>query len=103
GRLRPLSSVAEIVADGSTVAIGGTWLSARPMAAIRELVRAGRRRLTVVSLTGSLDVELLVGAGVVSRLVFCFVSLGPFGLAPRFRAAAEAGAIELDEHSGHGL
>ncbi len=102
-RLRPLSIVGDLVADGATVAIGGTWTSARPMAAVRELVRAGRRQLTVVSLTGSLELDLLVGADVARRVVFCFASLGPFGLAPRFRAAAESGRIELDEHTGHGL
>ena len=102
-RVRPLSVVGELVADGTTVAVGGTWTSARPMAAVRELIRAGRRDLTVVSLTASLELDLLVGAGAARRAVFCFASLGPFGLAPRVRAAAEAGRLELDEHTGHGL
>ncbi len=102
-RVRPLDAIGELVPDGATVAIGGTWLSSRPMAAVRALLRAGRRDLTVVSLTGSLNVDLLVGAGAARRVVFCFVSLGPFGLAPRFRTAVESGAIEVTEHSGHGL
>ncbi|MCZ7526502.1 MAG: hypothetical protein M5U14_09085 [Acidimicrobiia bacterium] len=93
----------DLVPDGTRVALGGTWLSSRPMAAVRELLRAGRRDLHVVALTGSLDVDLLVGAGAAEAVSFCFVSLGPFGLAPRFRAALETGAVRADEHSGHGL
>jgi glutaconate CoA-transferase, subunit A len=102
-RVGELAHVADLVPDGATVGVGGTWLSSRPMAAIRQLIRAGRRNLRVVSLTGSLDVDLLVGSGAAESVTFCFVSLGPFGLAPRFRAAAEAGAIAVDDHTGHGL
>lgn len=102
-RLVPLAALAGLVPDGSTVGLGGAWLSSHPLAAVRELVQAGRRDLHVVSLTGSLDVDILVGAGAVRALSFCFVSLGPFGLAPCFRRVAESGAVELDEHTGHGL
>lgn len=102
-RVVPLSALPDLVPDGTRVALGGTWLSSRPMAAVRELLRAGRRDLHVVALTGSLDVDLLVGAGAAEAVSFCFVSLGPFGLAPRFRAALETGAVRADEHSGHGL
>ena len=99
----PLAALAELVPDGSTVGLGGAWLSSHPLAAVRELARAARGNLHVVSLTGSLDVDVLIGAGAVRVLSFCFVSLGPFGLAPCFRRAAESGAVELDEHTGHGL
>lgn len=99
----PLERIADLVLDGTSVAIGGTWLSSRPMAAVRELVRAGRRHLHVVSLNGTLDVDLLVGAKCCERVSFCFVSLGPFGLAPRFRNGVEAGELDADEHTGHGL
>lgn len=102
-RVRPLSALGEIVTDGATVAIGGTWLSARPMAAVRQLIRARCTGLRIVSLTGSLDVDLLVGAEAAERVAFCFVSLGAFGLAPRFRRALEDGTIAAEEHSGHGL
>lgn len=99
----PLSALAELVPDGSTVGLGGAWLSAHPMAAVQQLVRGGRHDLHVVSLTGSLDVDVLVGAGAARRVSYCFVSLGPFGLAPCFRRAAESDALELDEHTGHGI
>ncbi len=102
-RLRSLSDLSELVADGSSVALGGTWLSARPMAAVRQLIRSGRSGLRIIALTGSLDVDLLVGAGAANRVAFCFVSLGPFGLAPCFRRALEGETIVGEEHSGHGL
>lgn len=98
-----LEELPALVPDGATVGLGGTWLSSRPMAAARELVRVGRRDLRLVALTGSLDVDVLVGAGAVREIAFCFVSLGPFGLAPRFRHAIERGEVAVDEHTGHGL
>lgn len=83
--------------------LGGTWLSSHPMAAVRQLIRAPRRNICALSLTGTLDVDLLIGSGVADRVIFCFVSLGPFGLAPRFRQALEDETVEAEEHTGHGL
>ncbi len=99
----PLKALDQLVRDGDTVALGGSWLSSHPMAAVRQLVRGGRRDLDLVSLTGGLDVDVLVGAGCARSVAFSFVSLGPFGGAPRFRDAVERGAVATDEHTGHGL
>lgn len=98
-----LEELGDLVPDGATVGLGGAWLSSHPLAAVRELVRRGRRHLHVVSLTGSLDVDVLMGAGAADALSFCFVSLGPFGLAPCLRRAVADGTLALDEHTGHGI
>ena len=99
----PIRALRDLVRDGDTVALGGAWLSNRPMAAVRELVRAGRRNLHAVSVVGSIDVDLLVAAGAVDRLTFSMVSLEAFGLAPNFRRAAEAGTLQLTEMTGLSL
>jgi glutaconate CoA-transferase subunit A len=66
------------------------------MEATRALIRRGVERLHLVTLpTSSLQADLLIGAGCVHSLETSAVSLGEFGLAPRFTAAAKAGAIEL--------
>src|SRR2546422_9624749 len=41
----PLEALGELVADGDSVAVGGGWFSNHPMAAVRQLLRAGRRDL----------------------------------------------------------
>jgi glutaconate CoA-transferase, subunit A len=69
------------------------------MACVRALAETGRRDLTVVSFLGSVDVELLLEAGCVAELHSAGVSLEAAGLAPRFRAAREAGSIRFVEWS----
>lgn len=86
----------EGVRDGMTVGVGGWGSRRKPMALVQALVRTGVRDLTVVSFGGP-DVGLLCAAGRVRRLVFGFVSLDSVPLEPHFRAARQAGAIEVTE------
>jgi glutaconate CoA-transferase subunit A len=106
-KLAALEAVPESVADGAAVALGGAWLSNHPMSAVRELVRAGTKDLHLIETTGSIDVDLLIGAGAVGHLTFSMVSLEAFGLAPQFRRAVEDGSLGITEMSGvalnHGL
>jgi glutaconate CoA-transferase subunit A len=68
------------------------------LAATRALIRRGINRLTLIALpTSSLQAELLIGAGCVEMLETSAVSLGEFGLAPRFTAAILKGAIRMKD------
>ena len=99
-RTADLAEIGRLVPDGATVALGGSWLSNHPMAAVRELIRARRRALHVLTVVGSVDIDLLIAADAVSHLTFSMVSLEAFGLAPRFRRAVEAGELHYTELSG---
>jgi len=66
------------------------------MALVREILRSPLKDLTVVSYGGA-DVGMLCAAGKVSKLVFAFVSLDFIPLEPYFRAARQAGAIDVME------
>ncbi len=69
-----------------------------PMEATRALIRRGVRDLHLVTLpTSSLQADLLIGAGSVAVLETSAVSLGEFGPAPRFAAAAKSGAIHIKD------
>jgi glutaconate CoA-transferase, subunit A len=69
-----------------------------PMEATRALIRRGVRNLHLVTLpTSSLQADLLIGAGCVAVLETSAVSLGEFGLAPRFTAAAKSGGIRIKD------
>lgn len=93
-----LPSAAGLVADGAVVALGGGLCARLPMALVRELVRQGRRHLHVVGSAHSFDVELLVAAGALRVCEESYVGFEQdLGLAPAFRAAAEAGTIEARE------
>ena len=68
------------------------------MAATAALIRARARGLHLVCVpTSGLQADLLIGAGCVATIETSAVTLGEFGLAPRFTAAVKAGTIELKD------
>jgi glutaconate CoA-transferase subunit A len=69
-----------------------------PMEATRALIRRGVRNLHLVALpTSSLQADLMIGAGSIATLETSAVSLGEFGLAPRFTAAITSAAIRMKD------
>jgi len=85
------------VGDGATVAVGGYYDYRHPMALVRTLIASGAKDLTLVAPSGSIDVDILIGAGVVKRLIGGRVAFGLLGLAPNFRRAVENGSLEFLE------
>jgi len=93
------TSEAQVIAelrDGMTVGIGGWGSRRKPMSLVREILRSDLSDLTIVSYGGP-DVGLLCRAGKVRRVIYGFVSLDSIPLEPHFRAARQAGAIEVTE------
>src|SRR5215472_17684134 len=85
------------ITDGCMLAVPRE-VAGVPMAATRALIRRGVKRLHLVALpTSSMQADLLIGAGCVETLETSAVSLGEFGLAPRFTAAIIAGAIKMKD------
>lgn len=96
------TSLAEAVAhveDGQTVALGGSLVRRHPMALIYELIRQGKRDLTLLGWNNAIDMDLMVGAGRVKALKTAYVGMAMLGLAQNFRRAVEAGEVEVFEHS----
>ena len=94
-----MTSIGQVVAalqSGMTVGIGGWGSRRKPMALVRAIANSSLTDLTVVSYGGP-DVGLLLAAGKVRRVVTGFVSLDSIPLEPHFRAARQAGRIELTE------
>ena len=102
-KVATLDDLGSLVSDGDSVALGGGWFANHPMAAVRQLLRNGARDLRVITVVGSIDIDLLVGAGAVSHLEFSMVTLEAFGLAPNVRRAIEGGLIGFTEYTGLGL
>lgn len=94
-----LADVPRLVPGGCVLGLGGMTLYRRPVALVRELLRAGVGDLEVLAFTGGIETDLLIGAGRVRRLRSCYVGLEIFGLAPCFTAAATRGAFELVEET----
>jgi glutaconate CoA-transferase, subunit A len=98
-------AVAELIQDGDTVAFEG-FTHLIPVAAGHEVIRQGRRDLTVVRMTPDIIYDQLIGAGCVKRLVFSWGGNPGVGSLHRFRDAVENGwprPLEIEEHSHAGM
>jgi glutaconate CoA-transferase subunit A len=102
-KLRNLDEAAALVPDGATLAVGGLSMNSTPMAFVRALLRRGVRDLTLVAIVQGLAVDWLVAGGCVRKVVSGLVSFEGLGLAPKFRAAVQAGTVAIDEYSEHTL
>ena len=95
-KVMTLDEVAGELRDGMAVGIGGWGSRRKPMALVRAIVRSGVKDLTVVSYGGP-DVGILCKTGQARRVVYGFVSLDSIPLEPHFRAARQAGSVEVME------
>ena len=98
-------AIAELVRDGDVVALEG-FTHLIPHAAGHELVRQGRRDLTLVRMTPDVVYDQLIGMGCAARLVFSWGGNPGVGSLHRFRDAVEhgwPGPLELEEHSHAGM
>ncbi len=94
-------AIAELVHDGDVVALEG-FTHLIPFAAGHELIRQGRRDLTLLRMTPDLIYDQLIGVGAVRRLVFSWGGNPGVGSLHRFRDAVENGwpePLELIEHT----
>ena len=104
--IRPLAdAVAELVHDGDTVALEG-FTHLIPFAAGHEIIRQGRRGLTLVRMTPDVIFDQMIGMGCARKLVFSWGGNPGVGSLHRFRDAVEhgwPGPLELEEHSHAGM
>ena len=96
-----IEEAAAAVQDGDTLALGGVTLYRRPLGFVKALL--GRRRrprdLTLLSFTGGLESDLLVGAGCVGRVRSAYFGLEAFGLAPMFTQFVQSQRLEVVEET----
>ena len=94
-------AIATHVHDGDVVAMEG-FTHLIPFAAAHEIIRQGRRDLTLIRMTPDLIYDQLIGAGCARKLVFSWGGNPGVGSLHRFRDAVEHGwpaPLELEEHS----
>jgi len=98
-------AVAALVSDGDTVALEG-FTHLIPVAAGHEIIRQGRRDLTLVRMTPDVVYDQLIGAGCARRLIFSWAGNPGVGSLHRFRDAVQRGwpaPLEIEEHSHAGM
>jgi glutaconate CoA-transferase, subunit A len=98
-------AVRRSVGDGDAVAMEG-FTHLIPFAAGHEVIRQGRRDLTLIRMTPDLIYDQLIGAGCARKLVFSWGGNPGVGSLHRFRDAVEHGwprPLEIEEHSHAGM
>ncbi|WP_434623563.1 CoA transferase subunit A [Azospirillum sp. B2RO_4] len=105
-KITPLrEAVASLVQDGDTVALEG-FTHLIPHAAGQEIIRQGRRGLTLVRMTPDLIYDQMIGMGCAAKLIFSWGGNPGVGSLHRFRDAVEQGwphRLEIEEHSHAGM
>ncbi|MGH3663986.1 MAG: CoA transferase subunit A [Micromonosporaceae bacterium] len=98
-------AVSAAVNDGDTVALEG-FTHLIPVAAGHEIIRQGRRDLTLVRMTPDIVYDQLIGAGCARKLVFSWGGNPGVGSLHRFRDALAhdwPAPLEIEEHSHAGM
>lgn len=98
-------AVAGLISDGASVAMEG-FTHLIPFAAGHEVIRQGKRDLTLIRMTPDLIYDQLIGMGCARRLVFSWGGNPGVGSLHRLRDAVENShpvPIELEEHSHAGM
>ncbi len=96
-----IGEAASAVGDGATLALGGMTLYRRPLAFVKALLRRAKPPgdLTLLSFTGGMESDLLVGAECVKSVRSVYFGLEAFGLAPMFTKFAQEQRIDIIEET----
>ena len=97
------SAIREHLHDGDTVAMEG-FTHLIPFAAGHEVIRHGRKDLTLIRMTPDVIYDQLIGAGCAKKLIFSWGGNPGVGSLHRLRDAVERNwpaPLEIQEH-GHG-
>jgi glutaconate CoA-transferase, subunit A len=99
-----MEQAVELVKSGNMLGLGGMTLYRRPVAFTRALIKKHRQTgipidLTLLAFTAGYESDLLVGAGMVSKVRSCYFGLEIFGFAPMFTDLANRGKIDIIEET----
>jgi acyl CoA:acetate/3-ketoacid CoA transferase alpha subunit len=96
-------AVSRFVFDGAVVGLGGQNIGRCAMAAVHEIIRQGKRNLTLVGCNLSISMDLLVGADLVRRCEGGSGNLERFGSTFCWRRKLQSGEIEMEDFSHLGM
>jgi len=94
-----LKEAVKLVPDGAHLFWGGFGFQRPPMAFAHELVRQKKRNMTLYTCGSEMDLDILSGACVVSRLELAFYAIEGIGLVPNIQRRIREGAIEIEDYS----
>lgn len=109
-RMTLAEAVNTFVKDGNTLGIGGFVNSRQPVAIIHEIIRQGRKNLTLNFQSAGLAPEYLAGAMAlkpdhlsVKRMEFAYFAHEYAGISSMFRYLAENSLVEIEDWSNYNM
>jgi glutaconate CoA-transferase, subunit A len=99
-------AIARYVPDGASVALGLALEPLIPFAAAHEIIRQGRRDLTLIGPISDILFDQLIGAGCVARVIAAWVGNVSEGLGYNYRRAAEQGIphpLAIEDYSNYSV
>ncbi len=97
-------AVSKFVRDGDVIALSSANYNRVAMAAVREIIRQHKSGLTVAKTLCAFDVELLMAANLVKKIVSSWASIGvSWGVSALMRDRVETGKVEFEEWSNLGI
>ncbi len=99
-KLTTLPEAVGLVRDGDHLAIGGCLYSRTPLALLAEILRQGRRDLTLSRNLMCYEGEWFIAAGAAQTVVTSWFGIGlPWGLSRILREEVESGRVRFEEWS----
>lgn len=103
GKLISLKEAVEkYVQDGDTLYLAG-FTHLIPFAAGHEIIRQGRKRLTLARATPDLVYDQMVAAGCAEKVIFSYIGNPGVGSLRIVRSALESGKLAWEEYSHFGM
>lgn len=95
-------AIAQNVNDGDTLYLAG-FTHLIPFAAGHEIIRQGKKNLTLARATPDLIYDQMVAAGCARKVIFSYIGNPGVGSLRIVRAALESGQLEWEEYSHFGM
>jgi len=91
-------AVEKLVFDGAIIGMGGQNVTRCAVALAHEIIKQGKKDLTLTGCNLSIHMDLMVGAGLVKKCEFGLGGLGRFGATFQFKRAIEEKRMEAEDY-----
>lgn len=95
-----LQEAVQMIQDGDIITFSGFIIWRRPMAAVYEMIRQGKKNLHVIEVSSGTHTEMLIGAGAVDIWESCWVGHELYGKVPHcLSRRLKEGTIIAEDYS----
>lgn len=94
-----LSEAVAHIPDGASIGLPGFSIARNAIAFAHEVIRQGKKHLTLSSCAAGLDAEQMVAAGAVDHFIYSAGTLDKYGLVETINRYIDQGKLTTEEHS----